>query len=175
MRVGVLAGLTLLMAGSAFAQDHQGHQAKSCSVMDAEPPAGLEDWKSEATVTAADGHAGINHAKLALATGSRATLLKTPDVLFGVPPEKPGGSVSYSGIFWFDAPTEGNYTIALSSAAWIDVLEKGKALDPVSFGHGPECSTIRKMVVFALKPGMHVLQVAGSGSDSVKLMVAKKP
>jgi hypothetical protein len=31
------------------------------------------------------------------------------------------------------------------------------------------------MVVFGLKPGVHVLQVAGNGADTLKLMVAKAP
>ena len=77
------------------------------------------------------------------------------------------------GKFNFTIPEAGNYAVALGAAAWIDVLEDGKALEPASFGHGPECTTMRKKVVFALKPGLHVLQVAGNGAETLKLMVAK--
>jgi hypothetical protein len=115
------------------------------------------------------------HAPLALGKGYEASLAKKADVTFIVEPEKPGGSVSYSGLFSFTVETAGDYTVALGSAAWIDVLEDGKALEPSSFGHGPACTTIRKMVVFAMKPGLHVLQVAGNGADTLKLMVAKAP
>jgi hypothetical protein len=55
------------------------------------------------------------------------------------------------------------------------VLEDGKALEPSKFDHGPECTTIRKMLVFELKPGVHVLQVAGKGADKLRVMVAKAP
>lgn len=75
----------------------------------------------------------------------------------------------------FTIPEAGNYSVALGSAAWIDVLEDGKALEPASFGHGPECTSIRKKVIFALKPGSHVLQVAGNGAETLKLMAAKEP
>jgi hypothetical protein len=89
--------------------------------------------------------------------------------------EKPGGSVSYSGVFAFTVPEAGNYAVALSSAAWIDVVEDGKALEPLSFGHGPACTTIRKMVVYPLRAGRHILQVAGSGAEAARLLVAKQP
>ena len=83
------------------------------------------------------------------------------------------GRCRRAGKFSFTIPEAGNYAVALGAAAWIDVLEDGKALEPASFGHGPECTTMRKKVVFALKPGLHVLQVAGDGAEVVKLMVAK--
>ena len=81
--------------------------------------------------------------------------------------------MSYSGLFSFTVETADDYMVALGSAAWTDVLEDGKALEPSKFGHGPECTTIRKMVTFAMKPGLHVLQVAGNGADTLKVMVAK--
>jgi hypothetical protein len=63
----------------------------------------------------------------------------------------------------------------LGAAAWIDALEDGKAAAPTSFGHGPECMSIRKMVVFPLKPGVHTPQVLANAEPKLKLMVAKKP
>ena len=113
------------------------------------------------------------HAPLTLGTGYEASLARKAEVAFSVEPEKPGGSVSYSGLFSFTVETAGDYTVALGAAAWIDVLEDGKVLEPLKFGHGPECTTIRKMVTFAMKPGVHVLQVAGNGADKMKLMVAR--
>lgn len=174
MRIVLLAGLALLMAAPALAQQTQ-HAEHGCQTMDTALPAGLEDWKGEAAIATATGDADIAKAGLALGKGYKANLLNTPKVTFAVQPEKPGGSVSFSGLFRFDVPEAGNYVVALGSAAWIDVMEDGKSLEPVSFGHGPECTTIRKMVVFALKPGGHVLQVAGNGAESLKLMVAAKP
>ena len=115
------------------------------------------------------------HAALALGKGYAARLAKKAEVTFVVQPEKTGGSVSYSGLFAFTVETADEYTVALGAAAWIDVLEDGKAMEPSTFGHGPECTTIRKMVTFALESGVHVLQVAGSGSEALRVMVVKKP
>jgi len=84
------------------------------------------------------------------------------------------GRCSYSGLFAFTVETAGDYTVALGAAAWIDVLEDGKAMEPSTFGHGPECTTIRKMVTFALKPGVHVLQIAVLGAETLRVMVAEK-
>ena len=90
-------------------------------------------------------------------------------------PEKLGGSVAHGGLFEFTVAAAGGYTVALSSAAWIDVIENGKAVSPASFGHGPECTSIRKMVVIALQPGRHTLQVSGSADPKLKILVARKP
>lgn len=173
MRLVLVAGLALVMASPVMAQEHQGHAA--CQAMDAALPAGLDGWRGQDPVTGAVSGAGTAKAGLVLGKGYQAGLLKTPKVSFSAQPEKPGGSVSFSGMFQFTVETEGAYTVALGSAAWIDVVVGGKSLEPVSFGHGPECTTIRKVVTFTLKPGAHLLQVAGNGAENVNLLVAKQP
>lgn len=172
MRVIFVPLVAALLATPAFAQ---GHDAPVCAAMDAALPAGLGDWNGKADIGTARSPEHAAHAALALGKGYEARLAKKVEVTFSVPPEKPGGSVSYSGLFAFTVETAGDYTVALGSAAWIDVLEDGKALAPSTFGHGPQCTTIRKIVTFALKPGVHVLQVAGNGADTLRVMVAKKP
>lgn len=170
MRLAVIAFSLALLGAPAFAQQHD---APACAAMDASLPAGMADWNGGTAITTAPGPEHAGHVSLALGKGYAAGLKQKGEVTFGVAPEKPGGSVSYSGLFSFTIREAGNYSVALGSAAWIDVLENGKALEPASFGHGPECTTIRKKVVFALKPGLHVLQVAGNGAQTLKLMVAK--
>ncbi len=141
--------------------------------MNASLPAELADWNGKAAVTTGADAAAA--APIRLGKGYEARLGRKADVAFMVEPGKPGGSVSYSGVFAFDAPGPGAYAVALGSAAWIDVVEDGKALEPVSFGHGPQCTTIRKIVVYRLKAGRHVLQIAGNGAETTKLLVAKQP
>lgn len=165
----ILAALALAAAPAAWAQEHD-HGKAPCDV--AALP-GIADWNGSASI--ATGAAADSAASLQLGKGYAATLKQKAHVAFAVEPEKPGGSVSYSGIFAFDVIEAGNYAVALSTAAWIDVVEDGKALEPLSFGHGPACTTIRKMVVYGLKPGRHVLQVAGNGDETAKLLVAKQP
>ncbi len=168
----ILAAMALAAAPAAWAQEHD-HAAPACTAMDAALPPGIADWNGGAML--ATGAAADSAASVQLDKGYAATLKQKAHVAFAVEPEKPGGSVSYSGLFAFDAPEAGNYVIALGTAAWIDVVEDGKALEPLSFGHGPACTTIRKMVVYGLKPGRHLLQIAGNGGPSAKLLVAKQP
>ena len=172
MRLIMLAAAAALMAAPALAQAHQ-HDAAACAAVDAAMPAGFGDWTGKAAIGTAPSPELAVHAPLALGKGYEASLAKKAEVVFSVEPQKPGGSMSYSGLFAFTVETAGNYTVALGAAAWIDVLEDGKALEPSKFGHGAECTTIRKMVVFGLKPGVHVLQVAGNGADTLRVMVAK--
>ncbi len=174
MRLIVIALAACLMAGPAHPQDH-GHDAPACAAMDVALPVGLGEWNGKAALGTTSSPEHAVHAALALGKGYEARLAKKAEVTFVLQPEKPGGSVSYSGLFAFTVETAGEYTVALGAAAWIDVLEDGKAMEPSTFGHGPECTTIRKMVTFALKPGVHVLQVAGNGSEALRAMVVKKP
>ena len=57
---------------------------------------------------------------------------------------------------------------------WIDVLpgaEGGEALKSVAHGHGPDCSTIRKIVRFQLPPGSYRAVVSGLLQAKAKLML----
>ena len=174
MRLPLIVLLAALITAPALAQEHA-HEAPACAAMDVALPAGLADWTGKAGLGTAPSPEHAVHAPLMLGKGYEARLARKAEVTFSVRPEKPGGSVSYSGLFAFTVETAGNYTVALGSAAWIDVLEDGKALEPSTFGRGQECTTIHKMVVFALKPGLHVLQVAGNGAGRLRVMVAEKP
>ena len=162
------------LTSPAWAQQHD-QSAPSCAAMDATLPAGLEDWNGGSVLPTLRNATDVSDLKLTLGKGYVASLGRTTSIVMAVEPEKPGGSVSYSGVFHFNIETTGYYAVALSSAAWIDVVEDGKAVEPLSFGHGPECTTIRKMVIYSLKAGQHVLQIAGNGAATTKLMVAKQP
>jgi len=75
-------------------------------------------------------------------------------------------------IIWIDVPRAGNYGIALSDAAWIDVMRDGKALPSVGHDHGPACTGIRKIVRFALLPGRHQLRLTGIKASSIGVLIA---
>ncbi|MEQ1780207.1 MAG: hypothetical protein ABMA14_02525 [Hyphomonadaceae bacterium] len=169
----LIAVFVLSACATPAAAQRTDHPAESCAAMDAALPAGLGDWNGKVAIGTAPSPEHALHAPLAPGKGYDASLAKKAEVVFSVEPQKPGGSVSYSGLFSFTVETAGNYAVALGTEAWIDVLEDGKALKPSKFGHGPECTTIRKMVTFAMKPGVHVLQVAGNGADKLRVMVAK--
>ncbi|MEP6867814.1 MAG: hypothetical protein ABJA20_04800 [Novosphingobium sp.] len=103
------------------------------------------------------------------------TLLQTPDVHYPLRPEKPGGSVSYGGLAQIVVREAGTYRVALGSAAWIDVVTGKRGLMPVTFGRGPDCTGIRKMVDFVLTPGRYTLQIAANGTPDVTVLVARLP
>lgn len=177
MRIVIGLAMGLALASPAFAQ--QGEMptkpAASCAAMDASLPTELADWNGKAAISTAPSAEHLMHVPLTLGKGYEANLLNTPKVAMPVQPEKPGGSVAFAGLFSFTVPQAGNYEVALGAAAWIDVLEDGKAVTPASFGHGPECTSIRKIVVFPLKAGVHALQISANADAKLKLMVAKKP
>ncbi len=117
--------------------------ATSCAATDVALPASLSGW-----TTQADGF-GVNRA-VTLAAGDVA---KLPDVPAG---PKPGGAV----MIGFRIETAGRYGIALDQHGWIDVVPGvagGEALKSSVHGHGPDCSSIRKIVRFDLQPGIYRL------------------
>ncbi len=74
----------------------------------------------------------------------------------------------------FHIDAAGTYGIALDQRGWIDVipLAKGSApLKSVAHGHGPDCSSIRKIVRFRLEPGDYRLALTGVELPLVKVML----
>ena len=119
-----------------------------------------------------------DRARHALATVGKPVdihLLATPAVHYAVQPGKPGGSVSKGGIVTFDVAEAGTYRIALGAGAWLDVIEAGQAVTSSAHGHGPDCSGIRKMVDYPLKPGRHLLQLSASADPAISVLVTKLP
>lgn len=168
-----LASLALfILAAPATAQmDRQ----PACPA-EAEPiPAALAAWKSQAKATAAADARGLAAAALAPGTAVDAALSRTGSVQYVVRPEKPGGSVSYGGMFAVKVVEAGTYRVALGSAAWIDVLHGKSAVESTAHGRGPACSGIRKMVDFPLQKGDYVLQIAANGTPSVPVLFTKLP
>ena len=149
------------------------HHDETCPTTSAALPAGMEDWATPTPVKA--GATPDKATRLTLGTAATAALLPTPSVTYALRPEKPGGSVSSGGLFAFEVSAAARYRVALGSGAWVDVLQGTSAAVSVAHGHGPACSTIRKMVDFDLQPGRYLLQVAGNGTPSLPLMVSRLP
>ena len=128
-----------------------------CAAMDANLPAPLAGW-------ATPGH------------GSPDNLSK-PVTFAGVDPAripglpanaKPGQATAVQ----FSVDNPGIYGIAADKPVWIDVAPLGgPVLKSASHGHGPECSTIRKIVRFELRPGTYMLYLSGITTGNVKVML----
>ena len=148
---------------------------QQCGAMDVELPPELVGWTVKTPLAAAKIAADLPKASLTPGKAFLATLPSTPDVTYVVQPEKPGGSVSHGGLFDLTVSSAGTYVIALGTGAWIDVLKDGAPMTSGSHGRGPNCTTLRKMVTFDLKPGSYVVQISANGPAELPIMVAKRP
>lgn len=178
--VALVALMTLMPGGGAMAQDMPvSKEGVSCAATPAALPAELSGWARRVPLPA--GRDAASAALLEPGIAVDGTLAPTTEVRYALRPEKPGGSVSFGGIFAFRVPEAGRYRVALGSAAWIDVVETGaigkdgSGLASIAHGHGPDCSGIRKMVDFALEPGDYVLQIAANARAALPLLVTRLP
>lgn len=141
----LLAALLLLQA------------APQCAATDTALPVGMSGWTASADMF------GVN----------KAVTLRASDVanLSGVPAgTKPGGAV----MIGFRVENAGRYGVALDQRGWIDVVPGvagGEALKSATHGHGPQCSTIRKIVRFDLQPGTYRLYLTGLDKPDAKTML----
>ncbi len=131
--------------------------APPCAAMDATLPAPLAGWTRRSE---------------ALAVG-RAVTVRAGDAaaLTGVPAgARPGGAA----VAEFTVVADGRYGVALDQPGWIDVVPGaagGAALQSVAHGHGPQCSTIRKIVRFDLRPGRYRVYLTGLQKPAARLML----
>ena len=161
----------------AMAQDMPGMAmpAANCAATDQGLPPALAAWTSKAAPTAATAAPGLDAAKLIAGQAATVTLHPTREVSYVTQPEKPGGSVAHGGMLALNIAEAGTYQVSLNSGAWIDVLKDGVAQTSGAHGHGPACSTIRKMVDFSLPPGRYVIQISANADPKIAIMVSRHP
>jgi hypothetical protein len=172
------ARLLILVAASTFSLAPLPVLAQTppaCAAMDASLTGEFTGWTSKTDITAATASKALSKAELTVGKAANVALPSTADVKYATQPEKPGGSVSHGGMVAFRIAEAGTYRVALGSGAWIDVLKNGKAIESTAHGHGPECSTIRKVVDFPLTPGRYVLQISANADAQIGVMVARRP
>jgi hypothetical protein len=144
-----------------------------CAAVDKAVPAPWTGWTTPDPLLGganlgAAGKLMVGHAYSAALSASRA-------VTYAVPLYKPAAADTFAGLFTLTIATAGTYSIALSQGAWIDVASPdGKALTSVSHGHGPDCTTIHKVVDFALQPGVYVVQISAAPKSPVVIAVEPK-
>jgi hypothetical protein len=71
----------------------------------------------------------------------------------------------------FTIANGGRYRVALDQGGWIDLVRDGKPLTSVAHGHGPNCTTIRKIVDFDLTPGSYTLKLTKLTKAQAKVML----
>lgn len=144
-------------------------------------PPELAAWRSRKPLLAARDTRSLSGAKIDPGKAIEGGLRPTSEMRYAQRPEKPGGSVSFGGLYTFSVAEAGSYRVALGAAAWIDVVKagakagNGSVMTSTAHGHGPDCSGIRKMVDFTLQPGTYLLQISGNAVDRLPLLVTRLP
>ena len=167
----VALALTLAAAAlPALAQEPASRPA--CAVTDdSKLPAALSGWLSRNALGAAATAAEAGKAALPLGKGVDGQLKRNGDVAFPVLPGKPGGSVSYGGLFEIPVEAAGDYQVSLGTGAWIEVVRDGAAVESTAHAPGPPCASLKKTVVFPLNPGRYLLEISGNADPVLPLMV----
>jgi len=132
---------------------------QQCAAMDANLPAPLAAWTKPG---------------MGLAPGN-AVWLRTISGMYGavLKAYEPGEPVPGYSEAEFKIERAGVYGIAADQPVWIDVIPQGASqpLTSARHGHGPECTTIRKIVGFDLQPGNYLLRLTKVTVDRVKVML----
>jgi hypothetical protein len=147
---------------------------KACeAVSDAALPAPLAGWTGRVPLAAAADAGGAAKAELPVGKGVDAQLRHNGEVAFPVLPAKPGGSVSYGGLYGLRIAEAGDYQVSLGSGAWIELVQAKSLVESTAHAPGPACTTLKKTVVFPLKPGRYVLEITGNGEAVLPVMVTR--
>ena len=159
----LLLSLTLLaLAPAAYADD-------TCSSPDSGLPAAWASWTTPAALTAA----AKPETAPALTVGQAYTTQLQPaaQTQYIHAPSKGVMDGSYGGLMSLTVDKAGNYAVALDNKGWVDIIRDGQPVWPVSHQEGLPCTTLHKMVVFALTPGLYSVQIANAPDATVKLEI----
>ncbi len=161
--IAAMATVSMLCACQAWAQE----------------PIGCDKFKWDVTRERA-ALAQANTPKVAPGGDLTATLPQTvvldlqppADAKLPSPPErapKPGSFAGFATVK--NIPASGVYSISLSAAAWIDVLQNGNFLKPKAFSGVTGCDGIRKTVKFDLVAGPAIIQVSSVSEPTIKIVI----
>ena len=149
----------------------------------AEEPTGCDAFKwplaKEAALLQAPNKPAFGSGGVAAPAGKAFTLKLTGFAEAHLParPERaPKMEPSMAGFVRFDAPAaSGSYEMTMSQAAWIDVLQEGHTLKPSAFSGARDCPGVRKSIRFSLAQKPFVIQISGTKSDTVDMLVEPLP
>ena len=145
----------------------------TCAAIDKALPAPWTGWTTPGSLKGGSGLATAG--KLGVGHTYAAALPASADMTYVVPLPKPAAAGTFGGLFTLTVDKAGTYSIALSEGAWIDVTPAaGKVLLSSAHGHGPACTTIHKVVDFALEPGAYLVQISGAPKSPVVIAIEPK-
>jgi hypothetical protein len=145
----------------------------------AEEPSGCDKFKwpierERAALTAPDRLKIVSGDDLKPALPAAAIISLRPAAEANLPtaPERIPAANTFSGFTVFkSALPPGRYTINLSAAGWIDVVQDGQFLRSVTSSGVRGCEGIRKSVKFEIPPKPFTIQISGVEGNSISLAV----
>lgn len=171
MRIGLRYKLFILCMAAAFPALAQEPSRPTCASIDTALPAPFAGWVNKIPLQAALKPGDLRNAQLNPGQTVTAKLGLTSGVIFSHPSNAP--PASQSGMLDLRIVQSGRYAFALDKGTWVDVVRDGKVVESADHGHAPPCSSIRKEVEFDLAPGRYVIQLTGSPTAEVSILVTR--
>ncbi|MGJ4949311.1 hypothetical protein [Bradyrhizobium sp. HKCCYLS20291] len=142
-------------------------------------PSGCDKFKwdiarERAALTATNTPKLDSGADIAALPASSLSLSLRPaaDAKLPTPPERAPKDGTFAGFARITtAPKVGIYTVSLSAAAWIDVVQDGKILKPIAFSGATDCDGIRKTVKYELGAQPVLLQISGAPEAVISVAI----
>jgi hypothetical protein len=172
----VFASMLTLTAGTASAQtDRDANTA--CANPNSGLPAALSGW-AKAPAPMSTAHDVAEAAGRPFPFGQRVALklAQTESVKFAHQPgEQMPKQYIYSGMVSIRVPKDGDYTVMISEANWVDVVQSGQLVVARQMGGRIPCAKYGKKLEFPLKSGHAIVQFFGAPYETVDVMVAPAP
>lgn len=145
-------------------------RAQTCTAVVAPPPE-FSGWVSSRALTSVAAQARL--ASATFDTGVAIDLRLHPDgqVTYISLPKGAGEAGSYGGLAQLHVEHAGIYKVGIGDFAWIDLTRDFKPMPTLSFGHGPECTGIKKVVIYGLEAGDYAFEVSGEKAPSLRVIV----
>jgi hypothetical protein len=110
--------------------------------------------------------------KPALPVAAIVSLRPAAEANLPTTPERIPAANTFLGFAIFkNALPPGRYTINLSAAGWIDVVQDGRFLRSVTSSGVRGCEGIRKSVKFEIPPKPFTIQISGVEANSISLAI----
>jgi hypothetical protein len=165
---------TLVLTDVAASAQTAPNAAAACANPNSGLPASLSGWaKSPVPITTA--HDVTEAAGRPFPFGQRAALKldKTDSVKFAHQPgEQMPKQYIYSGMVSIRVPKDGDYTVMIREANWVDVVQNRQLVTARQMGGRIACAKYGKKLEFPLKSGDAFVQFFGAPYETVDVLVA---
>jgi len=81
----------------------------------------------------------------------------------------------YSGMISFGVPKDGVYSVMISEANWIDVVQNGEPIQSLDLRGRVPCAKYGKKIDFPLRAGDAIVQFFGAPYETADVLIAPAP